>query len=618
MRFTMANDPIDRDVFLARSGRPHNPVITHLTETHALTGTASYLFSAMVKGERDPDTLQMLKATRSHRDDSPESPTFGCYKWYAEDPNVYDTNASFFICTSLTGLWLAFRDELTAEERRELVGAFADALPWFRRMSENPSFYYPNKCISDAGMLLAAGHILGDEEVTEAGREFGLRYFDYYRRRGTGWGEDHSPVYIRVILEMTLLMMAFEREGELFSAAKRLTDAIVDWALFHDGTDAVPSIRGYNFDCRIEVDFKVDGLVVGHDETPMPDLLRVLRDSSGYRYSSEAFGTPRQRRWRTFDEHFSTSYITSAARLGTLSHYPLMPNTYMHDGWGLGWQTKPCSFILGNTEYGVLEWMSVDDEGVVRQHEAKGSIHDWPSRHLFKRESFHPDVVFTGHQERGAAIVFREIRQLHSATGAIVDRWRLAHETGRLLVGGAEWDGQPTTVHCGEWVVLQCDGACVAIRPLSCRVPADASEDENPQRRTPGSIVDTPLQIESSERGTLLSLSLVAGRRGMLTEHLLFSGWCIVLLEDPEDVSALSVREEFIEDGELPRTYGELIREVELQTPDVTLTLRRDMLTGDVSRLVDGDELLSVAACPDQTFPGVGSEAQPQEGSRWL
>ena len=34
----MPNDAIDRSVFLARSGKPHNPQIAHLTETHSLPG----------------------------------------------------------------------------------------------------------------------------------------------------------------------------------------------------------------------------------------------------------------------------------------------------------------------------------------------------------------------------------------------------------------------------------------------------------------------------------------------------------------------------------------------------------------------------------------------------
>ena len=61
---------------------------------------------------------------------------------------------------------------------------------------------------------------------------------------------------------------------------------------------------------------------------------------------------------------------------------------------------------------------------MVRQHPAAGNIYDWASRHLFKRVSFHPEVVFVGHQEGRAAIVLREIHHLHSPTRRLADRWR--------------------------------------------------------------------------------------------------------------------------------------------------------------------------------------------------
>ena len=32
----MLNDPIDRELFLACSGRPHYPVIAHLSQSHSL------------------------------------------------------------------------------------------------------------------------------------------------------------------------------------------------------------------------------------------------------------------------------------------------------------------------------------------------------------------------------------------------------------------------------------------------------------------------------------------------------------------------------------------------------------------------------------------------------
>lgn len=582
----MDPDAIDRTVFIAHSGQPHSAPIAHLSATHSLPGTANYLLESVAKGAKDPDTAKMLIAIRDHRDADPQSPTFACYKWYVEDTSICDTNASFFVCTPLAALWLAHGDELTEDESRELQAVFGAVIPWFRKMAESPSLFYPNKCVSDAAMLLMTGYVVGDSRVVEAGRDFCNRYLDYYFRRGTGWGEDHSPVYTMVIVEMTLLIMALEKSGELFDKAKRMTDAIMEWVAFHDGIDAVPSIRGYNFDCKIDIEYALAPLIDGGDTSDMRAAMKIFASISGYTFHSSSLSTPRQRQWRTFDDHYSVSYIGEHARLGTLSHYPLMPNGYMHDDWGLGWQTKPCSFIVDREEYGVLEWMTEDDEGVIRQHEANGSFQDWPSRHLFKRVSFHPEVITATHQEERAAVIFREIHNLHSPTRRIVDRWRLAHGGGRILIDGDEWDGQIQEVS-PQWIVLQYPNAAVALRPLKCRVLDREVEDENPQRRMTGSIVDVSLRIERTDRGIHLSLPIVDGHAGTITQRLLFSGWCVVLMDRPEDVEKLSITETFDQDGEIPRTYGEAIRAVDLTTPDVKLKLVRDMLTGETKRCVN-------------------------------
>lgn len=590
MNTSPVTDPIDRHLGMARSGRPHCQPIAHLTATHSLPATAAYLLEAVTNGRKDPDTARLLQALAAYRDADPASPTFGCLKWYVEDAAICDTNASFFVCAPLAGLWLAHRERLLEGEQAALREVFAAVLPWFQRMALSPSLFYPNKCISDAAMLLASGHILGDAAALAQGRAFVQRYLDYYRRRGTGWGEDHSPVYTTVIGEMTLLIMALEQSGSLWAQAKAMTDNLLDWVAFHAGCDAVPSIRGYNFECRSRVDYRLAALLDGHAADSAPPLLRLLRDLTGYCFRPAPLVTPRQRRWRTFDAQFSTSYIDDQSRLGTLSRYPLMPNGYMHDGWGLGWQSKPASFMIGEEEYGVLEWVTEDDEGILRQHEASQSFHDWPSRHLFKRVCFHPEVVFVGHQEGRAAIILREVHRVHSPTRRLVDRWRLSRGRGRILIDGHAWDGQGGSVRPG-WVVIEHPGACVAIRPLRCRVPARDPADPNPQRRTVGGLVELPVCLERTPRGVHLSLCLVEGQEGTLTERLLFSGWCIVLLDRAEDVAALTVRETFHDDGEIPRTYGELIRTVELTTPAVRLTLVRDPLADTVTRFIDGREL---------------------------
>jgi len=583
----MSQDPIDRTVYLARGGKPHNPTLAHLEETHTIAATAHHVLDGVRRGDKDRDTARMLRAICQQHDTDPASPTFGCFKWYLEDPAIFDTNASFFVSLPLTMLYLLHRDGLDEEEVAALRDCLAGVKPWFMQMSQNPSLFYPNKCIGDAAMLLAIGHALEDTPAIETGRDFSRRFLDYVENRGCGWGEDHSPNYIFVIVEMTLMIMLLEKQGQLHERARRLTDAIMKWVAFNEGVDAVPSIRGYNFDCVIERDWPLLPLLAGQPTPEPPSGAVQLADACGYRYHAAPLEEPRQWRRHTFDDAYSVSYIAERSRLGTLSRYPLMPNTYMHDDWGLGWQSKPCSFIVGREAYGVWEIVSEDDEAVVRQHEAADNIRDWTSRHLFKRVGFHPEVLLCGHQEARASIVLREIHRLHSPTVRIADRWRVAHSAGRVLIGGQEWNGQAMDAPA-DWVVLDYADTAVALRPLKCRVPDRPDDDANPQKRTSGQIVDLHLHIEPSERGTLISLPLVNHFAGELVQPLLFTGWCVVLLDNAADVSDLHVTESFSDDGELPRTYGELIRTVELVTPQVTLRLTRDMLTGATARFVNG------------------------------
>lgn len=580
-------DPVDRKIFLVKSGKPHNQAIGHLAESHCLSHSANYLLEQAVRGAHDPDTLAILKAIRPHRDTDPESPTHACFHFYAEDERVVDSNASFFICTPLAGWWLGFRHEMAPGVLQEVKDLFADVAPWFRKMAQGPSLFYPNKCISDAAMLLDAGHVMGDPGVTEEGRAFCRKYLGYWRRRGTGWGEDHSPVYIHVLLDMTLLIMALEKSGDLFEEARALTESLVAWVSFQGGFDGVPTIRGYNFEGVLKPEPKAVALLQGLPVENPPAFLSVLKRITHYQARVPTLTPERQGRWRTFDHHHSTTWISPTMRLGTLSHYPLMPNSYMHDDWGLGWQSKPASFITGQEDYGTFQWLTEDDEGVLRQHEAT-HYHDWQSRPLFKRLSFHPEVIFASHQEKGAAILFREIHRLHSPVTRIVDRIRLAHGKAEILVGGVAWDRKPGTFPT-QWLLLNYPDACWAVRPLSCRVPDRPREDPNPQRRDRGRVLELPIQLEDTGRGTMISLVLHQGAGDTLTQNLLFSGWCVVALKRPADLEGLRVSETFTDDGEIPRPHGELIRAVQLKSPFGSLGLTRDMLTGEETRHLDGE-----------------------------
>ncbi len=266
-----------------------------------------------------------------------------------------------------------------------------------------------------------------------------------------------------------------------------------------------------------------------------------------------------------------------------------MPNTDSHDGWGKGWQTKPAAFIVHGHDYGVLQWCTEDDEGVVRQHEAGAEgYRDFASRHLFKRISFHPDVLLSAHQEGTAAIILREVHHLHSPTVRLEDRWRMVPGSARVLLDGMPWDGEPTDCPPG-WLVLDYEHTAVALYPLACRGITPRVDDPAGQLRSYRNVqAPAPHIVREGDR-LMIGVPLIENVSETVTEPLLFGGWCVVLLESAAEAANLRVTESFRDDGELPRHYGEQIRTVELHTPRTCIRLERDMLTRTERRFTDNE-----------------------------
>ena len=190
---------------------------------------------------------------------------------------------------------------------------------------------------------------------------------------------------------------------------------------------------------------------------------------------------------------------------------------------------------------------------------------------LVRNLSFLPEVMQVAHQQEAAAVIFREIHRLHTSVTHLADRWRVSSFSGRVLLDGREWSGQPTELD-GTWCVLDYGDASVGIAPLTCR---RVGQDD---------AVRLPLRISAVEGDLLLELALYDGPAREVVEPLLFTGWCIVLLDRAEDADQWTVAEDFAYQGEVPRTYNELIRTVTLAGPGQTLTLVRDPLEDRVQR----------------------------------
>lgn len=335
--------------------------------------------------------------------------------------------------------------------------------------------------------------------------------------------------------------------------------------------EPVPAIRSYAF----------------HGQLDQPNIIQwaLGRQTQGFSRPWHAAGymlggrkevraEPEVPRWvkrPLLDNHCSVSYVAANGRLGTMSRFPDMSESYMTDTWGLGWQSFPASFIAAGHDHGFLRWVSCDGDGTTRMHPARAKL-EFEHRCLFPRLSFHPQVITICHQVDGAAIVLREVQRLHTRLGWLDDRWVVQNFSGCLIGPEGPWDGRATEWVNPGWLTLRYEAVTVGIGPLSCKLP--------------GRTEATPAVVSVAMDGEALNLSqrLAEHDGSEFLSKFLCGGWCVVLADRRKDLAAWTVEDRLFYDGEQARPEAELVREVTLVGPRERLTLRRDPLELDARR----------------------------------
>ncbi len=562
----------DEKLNLVLINNPHEKPIAHLTEAHCGPTTSGFILMNALVSENEEVVYNALGAIIKLIDQNPESKTFGCPKWYYESPTVYDTNAAFFTTFPLVCSWIARPDWREGNIGKRFQKLFYLLSRWFLHCSHHPKLYYPNKCYADCILLYALGKILNDKEILEAGEGFCRRWFEYWYRRGCGWGENHSIAYVNVLIRMSLLILAIGCPNDIRKNVVAFLDDIMDFVNFHDGRVPVPGIRGKHAG-------KVYAEILPWFDLDSPKLTGkaiaalVITPLAGYTPPKPKLTVPRERIHRTFDEHYSVSYIDANARLGTLSQWPIMPNIYHHNDWGLGSSVTPAAFIADDCNSGFLQWFVIDEDGKEHHHPKAADFGPPPFENitLVKNISFLPDVIHISHQKQRAAIIFREIHHLHSPIIELTDRWCIPDFQGKVFINDKEWAGQEE-MRFEEWCILDYGNTAIGIYPLGTRVIGDSSPKQG------------VASIKRENKTLFIELNLYKGQSQLVTEHLLFTGWCVVIFNDMEEYKSWQIEESFTDDGEIPREYNELIRKVSLKGPETSLTLIRDPLTKGVHR----------------------------------
>ncbi|CAM4191575.1 hypothetical protein [Saccharibacillus endophyticus] len=599
---------------LIRYDRPgHTRQVAHLKHCHEGRVSAGYYALGRLLDVSEPGegarTLQALAELqiRNSADDR-----YGAFRWYAEEREVQDSNAAFFILMPLVSLRLKAPEAVPAEHAAIMDGMLRRAAFWFERECREPELFYPNKTMSDGAMLLAISHLLGDAERLDSAADYFDRWESYTSRRGWGWGENLSLVYQGVMLNALEIAEPLLRgvRPKLAERLARQRRSLLDILRFHDGTELVPTIRSYNFGGELRRP-SLAWMIAGVTGTNLSseasfhvnDLSTLLLFDSAFegearspqgRHDGEdrkngqagramSAGVPRIREERVFDDAFAYSWIGRRTRLGSLNRFPVIPGSYQHEAWGLGWQSFPLSAAAEGGQVSYARW-SVDDGETVRTHPAESYKTAYLMPALF-RDSPYPGVRTFAAQREHALLALRVLDNVRQPAAEIADEWVVPGFAGEA----AELPG----VDGRRWHVLRYAGAAIAISPLqsltfglspeAAGAYPDAKMDEVRKIGTRGDgesggvslkeLKHRPgvLIAERDEARLKLRQILHVGEPGLLLTPRLQAGWAVICLDDANDegairdrLSRIVIEDAVLDDREVPREPHERIRCVRL------------------------------------------------------
>ncbi|MGG1517415.1 hypothetical protein ABE504_18530 [Paenibacillus oryzisoli] len=549
---------------MVRFDRPgHTREIAHLGYCHEGRHTAHYYTFGTMLGQLDERTgLEILRELAKLQITDTASPSYGGFRWYREERQVNDTNAAFFILRPLVILAFTYPEVIPASHWEVISQMLRHAGAWFSHECREPILYYPNKIISDGAMLLAISHLLHDETYLAEGIAFFEKWEDYTARRGWGWGENISLVYLAVILNaLQVASKVFAAHGHGLEARMQARiEEILNFLRFHDGQEMVPTIRSYNFageTVRFDLAWAVAGVAkledVPVEMLTMNHLLMLLMFKDRLPEALQAKpAVPRVRVDRVFDESAAYSWIGRTTRLGSLNRFPVIKGSYQWQDWGLGWQSFPVSFSVAGEQVSYLRWY-VDLGDEVRTHPGETYRVSYLKPALF-RETYFPGVETRSAQHEHCLLTVRSMDAVNHHAAELADEWVIHRFTGELAEIVTAAEGR-------TWYVLRYPHTAVAVTALSGIRAGEAAR---------GPIAVT-IEREAEPDRIKLRQVLWRGEAGTVQQPRLEAGWAVISLEavPAEDIDAyleqVRIEDRSFADGESPRTPSTYIRDITMK-----------------------------------------------------
>ena len=349
-----------------QDGPGHTAPVSEMSYVHNGVYSATRLGLLAQRGELD--TLTALATLRSFRamQVTAGGDRQGCLRWYWEEKEPVDTNASFFIGMALMMLYLAEGEKLDESVRAAVREIVTDLAVWFGQELKIEDPIYPNKYMGDLVCNWLAGEVLGREPSDKLLSKT-RSWCDYWRLEHWGWGEHMSAVYSMVLLNEMSAVLLFCRSmpDEVRSDFRGLFENLMAINDRYGQGPRVPVIRSYAF----------TGLA---ESLPYRDFIRPVQHSTdmqstsmisnlgglyGAWYHREGWlemAPPKQEMssWVEVpcrDEATARAIVKTQIRIGAMSHYPIMENVD-HQEWGLSWQTFPAALWRPAGDWGFWRW----------------------------------------------------------------------------------------------------------------------------------------------------------------------------------------------------------------------------------------------------------------------
>jgi len=477
--------------------QPHTRDIEALPSACSGPFTGSYYFLCKYY-DVSVDGETLLAEIAKLQDVDEKSPTYGCCRWYREEPCIRDTNAAFFVLLPIIEALLFCGEKISNREREILSPVIERATVWFARECEERGYHYPNKIMSDGALLLALAKLGVNHELRKKAYDFWNGWIVYTEKYGWGWGENTSKVYTGIMISaLDVALSCLDADEALYAKLFGLRKRLRDYRAFHgEDYEFVPSIRTYNF----------QGLAVtgsAHGASVMSPYQRLANQLAGQlapQYTPAPFGDKFHKE-HIFGNSCAFTYKGEKIRLGTINQFPVMPGSYQNEGsWGLGWQSMPVSVLALNHETSFLRFASVAG-GKLRTHPAMDKHSAFLDNALFGDENI-PDVFTLSNQRENMAVVVRTMSHIANQCAYLADEWYMQHFDGEIKA----YNG---------WVILDYGDCMFAVKALNGEINV----------------------IRDGEKVKLAQV-LYEGEEKLLTKRRLTTAWAVAVFDGNDNAES--------------------------------------------------------------------------------